>query len=438
QGKGLVTRTMRALMRHFFEGRGLGRVSVGLDPRNERSLNVVKRLELEPEAILRRVHVDVDGASSDLAMFGLLREDWEARQAAPSRAALPVPRFCLEVDADEDLYLGLFERDDAESLAALVAANAEQLRPWLPWVDDRGPEAQLAFITGRALPAIAGSAGFEAGIWSRGRLIGAAGVHSVDERSRSAMIGYWLAEPEQGKGIVTRVVRAIAERCFSERLFADGPFERLEIAADALNLRSRAVAERLGFTFEGVLRRQPFGAKGYVDLAIYGVLRSEWEALGADVTTSPLGPVSESSATIAAVRGKGTTMDSDHQTDRQRGGDVPFGERRVSERRVDERRADERRPTGERPDDERPAGERKRRDDESRPGSDAALDEALDESYPASDPPSHEAPHTEQRRHDLEQREEREENLDDALDDTFPASDPVSQNMPHRGKADDE
>ena len=49
-----MTRTVKALLRHFFEGRGLARVSIGLDPRNERSMGIVGRLGLKPEAILRR------------------------------------------------------------------------------------------------------------------------------------------------------------------------------------------------------------------------------------------------------------------------------------------------------------------------------------------------------------------------------------------------
>jgi len=287
EGKGLITRSLELLLRYFFSERGLSRVSVGLDPRNERSLSVTRRLGLEPEAILRRVHVDGDGAVSDLAMFGLLREDWESREVVKgptaAGAAGLVPRFCLEVDADEELYLGLFERDDAPALAALVEANADHLRPWMSWASSPAGAGQLSFIADRALPAFAEGAGFEAGLWSHGRLVGAAGVHDVELHNRSGVIGYWLDAAQQGRGLMTRTVRAVVERCFTQSLFPEGPFERLEIATEVSNRRGRAVAERLGVTVEGVLRRRPFSAEKYVDLAIYSLLRSEWEAAEAEV-----------------------------------------------------------------------------------------------------------------------------------------------------------
>src|SRR5690606_13961279 len=70
EGRGLMTRTLRGLLRHFFEGRALERVSIGLDPRNERSLSVVRRLGLRPEAVLRRVVGDTGGGASDPALVG--------------------------------------------------------------------------------------------------------------------------------------------------------------------------------------------------------------------------------------------------------------------------------------------------------------------------------------------------------------------------------
>lgn len=269
QGMGLVTRAMHGLMRHMFEARRLGRVAMAADPRNLRSLAVAERLGMQPEAVLRRANLGAGGEPADLAFYGMLREDFVDHSEEP----LPLPRFALRVD--HEIELGLFERADAEPLAELALRNADRLRPWMPWAPASSPKAQLAFIEGRSLPAIAAADGFEAGIYLRGQLAGAIGVHGVDQRVGRGAIGYWLAAEHEGRGVVSRAVRAVMARCF------DGlGFQRLEIRADVDNQRSRAVAERLGFHYEGTLLRDFFNGQRYVDHAVYAMLKPEWDALG--------------------------------------------------------------------------------------------------------------------------------------------------------------
>jgi ribosomal-protein-serine acetyltransferase len=275
EGKGLVTRALRALIDHFFVERGVGRVAIGLDVRNERSLAVVRRLGLRPEAVLRSV-ITVDGAPADLSIFGLLREEYEP-PADLRRATGRPPRFALRADPDDDVYLAIPERDDAPALYRLVAADRERLGRWLPWARSGGPEEQERFVTEVALPAFARGMGVEAALWRGDALVGAAGLHEVDVPSRSGYIGYWVDGGQEGRGVVTKAVRALVARCFSEPLVAGQPLERLAILADVANARSRAVAERLGFTFEGVMRRQNRGPEK-PDMAVYSLLRSEWES----------------------------------------------------------------------------------------------------------------------------------------------------------------
>jgi ribosomal-protein-serine acetyltransferase len=268
ESRGLVTRAMEGLHRHFFEARGLGRVSVAAVPGNVRSEAIAKRLGYRPEAVLRQAHVDADGRVVDLAFYGLLREDW--RGPGPDAPPLPLPRFVLHVD--DGLELALYEREDVKPLFDLVMANQAHLSRWMPWAAGASPEAQGAFVE-RTLSTLAAGEGVDTGIWWRGRLVGAAGLHGWSERPRRCSVGYWIAEDVQGHGIATRVTRALIAKAFE-----DLGVTRVDLRADVANTRSRAVAERLGLRFEGVLPRELPSLDGYVDMAVYAVLAAEWAA----------------------------------------------------------------------------------------------------------------------------------------------------------------
>lgn len=333
EGKGLVTRALVALLRHLFDDRGLGRVVIGLDPRNERSLAVVERLGLEPEAVLRSAYRDPDGSPGDLAFYGVLRERWLERSGpgTPSAGAhtrAPRGRFSLRVDRGRGLYLGVLEREDAAGLADLVTANDAYLRPWFPWLDGARPGSQLAFIEQRALPALARGDGFECGLYVDGRQVGMVGVHGTQRPSGRGEIGYWIDAAEQGKGYVTTAVSAVVARAFTLPLLDGEPYERLDVLAEVDNARSRAVAERLGFTFEGVLRRHRHNGTRFADFAVYSLLRGEWLARRAAEGAAVPDPAALAKA-------------------------VPTHDRAAEER---------------------------------------ALDDALDDSFPASDPPSQTVP----------------------------------------------
>jgi ribosomal-protein-serine acetyltransferase len=55
---------------------------------------------------------------------------------------------------------------------------------------------------------------------------------------------------------------------------------RVEIRAEPSNTRSRAVAERLGFTMEGILRQVVNMGDRFADRAVYSLLREEWQDNG--------------------------------------------------------------------------------------------------------------------------------------------------------------
>lgn len=160
---------------------------------------------------------------------------------------------------------------DAEEAYAVVDAERARLREWLPWVDTTtSVEVEREFLATVVEPANDAGTGLHVTIRDRGGFAGFAGLRLFGPR-RAAEVGYWLAEAAVGRGLMVRSVAWLVD-------LALGPLEmhRVEILAAVGNRRSRAIPERLGFHLEGIRREGEELARGFVDLAMYAVLASEW------------------------------------------------------------------------------------------------------------------------------------------------------------------
>jgi ribosomal-protein-serine acetyltransferase len=178
----------------------------------------------------------------------------------------------FEYSVDNDICLRLLEPRHATALFALVVANRSYLREWMPWLDSSVAEADLLAFIKRTQKQWADDAGFAAGIWYQGTLAGVIGHNRIDWDSRISFIGYWLAAPFQGKGIMTRSCRAVINHAFDEL-----NLNRIDIRCAVENHKSRAIPERLGFRQEGVIRQAEWLYDHYVDHVVYGMLAEEWQ-----------------------------------------------------------------------------------------------------------------------------------------------------------------
>jgi ribosomal-protein-serine acetyltransferase len=176
----------------------------------------------------------------------------------------------LRFELAGDCRLRLLEEADAEELYALVEANRDRLARWMPWAAGQTLDGTLEFIrlTRRQ---VADNDGLQAAIVRDERIAGVVGFHHVDWQNRSTSIGYWLDERQEGRGIMTLAVRALVDHA----LLVWG-LNRVEIRAARENRRSRAIAERLGFREEGVLREAERVGERYLDSVVYGMLASTW------------------------------------------------------------------------------------------------------------------------------------------------------------------
>ena len=168
---------------------------------------------------------------------------------------------------DDNSEIRILEERHAEVLLALIEQNRERHLeiPQLFSLD----EAREAIR--RDLALFAENKGLGIGIWHRGEFAGAVRYHEIDWENRSTEFGYWLGSEFEGKGLITKVCGVMIAHAF-EKL----KLNRIVIICDTANPKSRAVAERLGFTGEGVLRQAEWLKDRFIDQAVYSLLADEW------------------------------------------------------------------------------------------------------------------------------------------------------------------
>jgi ribosomal-protein-serine acetyltransferase len=175
----------------------------------------------------------------------------------------------LPLDLGDGLALHSSTVGDAEDIYLAVDADRDRLREWLPWVDGTSSLAvQREFLASLEVANAAGT-GVHVTMRQDANFAGVMGLR-INGMHGSADIGYWVAAAYAGRGLVTRSVAALVDLAF-------GPLRlhRVELRAATDNVRSRAVAERLGMLHEGTLRDAELLASGHVDLEIYSVLSTD-------------------------------------------------------------------------------------------------------------------------------------------------------------------
>ena len=104
-----------------------------------------------------------------------------------------------------------------------------------------------------------------------GRAAGTIGLHvGSDIYRQNAELGYWLAEPFWGRGIITEAVRAMVRYGFEAY-----PLHRIHAEVFARNAASGRVLEKAGFTYEARLRSNVIKDGQLLDSLVYSILRDE-------------------------------------------------------------------------------------------------------------------------------------------------------------------
>lgn len=183
-----------------------------------------------------------------------------------------------------------------EDLPRLVEASAsswDELRPWMPWAQERATaESSLPFLAGAedqwrsgeahqytVLGTAGAGTGGGAGAGARAGLETGAGEELVRGScglmrhigAGGLEIGYWVRTSHTGRGLATAAATALTWA----GLRLDG-IDHVEIHCDAANVRSAAVPARLGYRLVETRPSEPTAPRESGQEQVWRLTEAEW------------------------------------------------------------------------------------------------------------------------------------------------------------------
>jgi ribosomal-protein-serine acetyltransferase len=178
----------------------------------------------------------------------------------------------MKIQVDNDIHIELLVPAFDERLFMLTSKNRVHLKKWLAWLDLVKTFDDTKTFIDTAVHQHNHGLGTTFAIMYRGDLVGVAGFNHFDYQHKWGTIGYWLCSSFTGKGVMTKVVQKLLEYGFVEN-----KLNKIEIRCAEENYESRAIPERLGFTYEATLRQCEWLYDRYVDHAVYSMLVNEYK-----------------------------------------------------------------------------------------------------------------------------------------------------------------
>ena len=174
-----------------------------------------------------------------------------------------------EVVRTERLRLRPFRPDDVDPV--FRACQDPEHRRWLPNLPSPYTRADAGeFVTGAAARGRAEGTALDVAVAAGGELVGTGGLRHLHEGRLGPEVGYSIAPWARRRGYATETARGLADWAFGHGA------ERVHLFTDVGNTASQSVAERAGFTREGVVRRclaYRNGSRG--DAVLFGRLAEE-------------------------------------------------------------------------------------------------------------------------------------------------------------------
>lgn len=179
--------------------------------------------------------------------------------------------------ATDRLTLRRFHRRDVSSLEEGVRSSLADLNEWLPWAHmDYTRDDAVAFVRD-SVQAWKEAKAYDYTI----RLtedpdnhLGNISIWQTSRTGRIGEIGYWIRTDLIGQGLATEATKAVMRVGFDNL-----NLHKITLRIAVGNRGSERVAEKLGYTVEGVLREELLIRGNWVDHTLYSILEGEFRRL---------------------------------------------------------------------------------------------------------------------------------------------------------------
>ncbi len=179
----------------------------------------------------------------------------------------------IEID---NLKARLITLADAQDLLNLVNTNRNRLLKYFPLTSSSITDLETATVYISKHIREANNKEFYGYLieeTSTKVIIGMYILKSFDWRIPKCEFAYFIDEKHEGKGITSKVTKAMVDHCF-ETL----KMNKVWIETGEDNIASKTIALKNGFQLEGLLRHNFRDAEGnLINLEYYGLIREDWE-----------------------------------------------------------------------------------------------------------------------------------------------------------------
>ncbi|WP_170119544.1 GNAT family N-acetyltransferase [Tumebacillus permanentifrigoris] len=177
----------------------------------------------------------------------------------------------------ERIYLRPMDAGDARVVLAYQERNQAFFAQFEPTMPDRSLNiAQIMAQLERGRHAQERGEAYPFGVFllETDELVGRIALNFVTRGPRqSAMIGYTLDQAHNGQGYGSEAARLCVKFGF-EHL----DLHRIEAGIMPINIGSKRVVEKCGFTFEGIMRKSLLVEGRWEDLESWAILDEDWAA----------------------------------------------------------------------------------------------------------------------------------------------------------------